>query len=373
MLQCILHNFYIYYFEGFIMPYPKTCTFNKEFLATTTILYIEDEDKIRDEISQMFYVLFKEVFIADNGEDGFEIYKQNRDKIDIILTDINMPKLSGLELLAEIRKIDWDMPILITTGFTDSEILLKAIKYNVTNYILKPMQFNTTFKIIANIMEEKEREKRLKVQDNELKQFMSILEAQNLICEFDANGQILYVNDLYITASGYSLDELLSMKHEQLNDSSISLHKYQEMLEMIHVGQTKSCECKKITKTGMKYFTHSTFLPIVSINTDIKKYIEFGTLTTKYEKEILNLKKNILSLKSEYFKTNLDNKSQQVEIEKMTIKFQQQIDDSINGSQQLIFEIQELKKHNKELQEKLLEQEKRFEEFQVQAWKQSLG
>lgn len=355
------------------MPYPKTCTFNKEFLATTTILYIEDEDKLRDEIYQMFYVLFKEVYVATNGEEGLEIYKEHRQNIDVILTDINMPKLSGLELLAEIRKIDWDIPILINTGFTDSDILLKAIKYNVTNYILKPMQFNTTFKIIANIMEEKEREKRLKIQENELKQFMAILESQNLICEFDANGNISYVNDLYITASGYGLDELLSMKHQQLNDTSVSLNKYQEMLHSIHNGQTKTCECKKITKTGMKYFTHSTFLPIMSIDGKIKKYIEFGTLTTKYEKEILNLKKNILSLKSEYFKTNLDNKSQQIEIEKMTVKFQQQIDDSINGSQQLIFEIQELKKHNNELQEKLHEQEKRFEEFQVQAWRQSLG
>lgn len=347
------------------MAAPKVCTFKKEFLANTTLLYIEDEEIIRNDAIDIFASLFKEVFVAVDGEEGLELYKEHKDSIDIILTDINMPKLSGLDMISEIRNLAWDLPILITTGFKEPDLLLKAIKLNVTNYIIKPMQLNTTFKIISKIMEDKEREKQMKIQENELQQFMSILDSQNLICEFDTNDNIIFVNDLYITASGYTMDELLHMKHRELNHPNVPDNIYCNLIDSIQSGQIQTSECKKVTKTGITFFTHSTFLPIYSTDGKIKKFIEFAIPTTKYEKEILSLKKSILSLKSESFKSSLGKKSEQVQIENLTMKFQKQLDDSINGNQQLLFEIHELKKQNQELEEKLKYQEERFEEFQV--------
>merc|ERR1711916_157557 len=208
-------------------------------------------------------------------------------------------------MLEHIREIDWDVPILITTGFKEPDVLLKAIKFNVTNYIIKPMQLNTTFKIISNIMEDKERERQLKIRENELQQFMSILDSQNLICEFDMEDNITYANDLYLTASGYSLDELLSLKHQDLNHHNTPKDAYCELMDSIQGGHIQTTESKKMTKAGIAFYTHSTFIPIYSTKGKIKKFIEFGTLTTKYEKEILTLKKSILSLKSESFKSNL--------------------------------------------------------------------
>ncbi len=347
------------------MAIPSVCTFKKEFLASTTMLYVEDDEHIRKDAVEIFQGLFKEVFVGVDGEEGLELYKNNKNKIDLILTDINMPKLSGLEMLASIREIDWEVPVLITTAFKEPDILLKAIKFNVTNYILKPMQLNTTFKIISNIMEEKELERKFKVQEHELQQFMSILDSQNLICEFNEDGVITYANDLYLVASGYSFEELVGMKHKELNHATVQESKYEGVIADIKKGESKSCQCKKISKTGMIFFTHSTFIPIYSTNGQITKFMEFGIPTTKYEQEILTLKKSILSLKSSSFKSSLDHKSEQSQIEKITIKFQSQLDDAINGSQQLLFEIHELKKYNKELKEKLEEQEKRIEDFQL--------
>ena len=215
------------------MAIPKECTFKKEFLANTTLLYVEDDEKVRTEASEIFQGLFKEVFIGNDGEEGLALYKANKPKIDIILTDINMPKLSGLDMLEHIRQIDWEVPVLITTGFNEPDTLIKAIKFNVTNYIIKPMQLNTTFKIISNIMEDKERQKELKIVENELQQFMSILDSQNLICEFDIEDNITYVNDLYITASGYNMDELLKLKHKDLNHPNTPDNVYCDIIDLI--------------------------------------------------------------------------------------------------------------------------------------------
>ncbi len=340
------------------------CIFKKEFLKNTTILYVEDDKVTREEASELFDGFFKKVIIASDGEEGFQKFKEFHAEIDVVLTDINMPKVDGLELLAKIRAIDWEKPVLITTAFEKSDILIKLIKFNVTNYIVKPMQLNTTFKIISLLMEEKERKKEVKKQENELKQFMSILDSINLVCEIDLEGNILYANDLYLLTSGYSLDEIKKIKHCLINKLSSDCLSFDNAQKLLEKGQAWSGDCKKITKDGTAYYTYTTILPIFTNNSQIKKYIEFATLTTKYKSEILTLKKQIVSVKSKSFQSSLENKSKETLSVDMVHKYQKQIDDSVNNSQQLLMELYENKKRNTYLEEKLQEQEKRLNEFQ---------
>ena len=340
------------------------CSFKKEFLEKSTILYVEDDVKIRTEAAEIFDGFFKNVIIAVDGQDGLEKFKAHQSEIDIILTDINMPNVNGLELLAQIRQLNWDIPVLITTGFEESDILIKLIKFNVTNYIVKPMQLNTTFKIISLLMEEKERKKEVKRQENELKQFMSILDSINLVCEVDLDGSILYANDLYLLTSGYNLDELSSITHPMIKNTQTDNSKYQSVQDSINNKQAWSGDCKKIAKDGTLYHVFSTILPIYHNNGNIKKYIEFATLTTKYKREILLLKKQILSVKSESFKNSLETKNKEVSHADLTLQYQKHIDDSVNNEQQLLMELYESKKRNTYLEDKLEEQEKRFEAFQ---------
>ena len=68
---------------------------NKEILKNISILYVEDESDVRDFTSKLLASLLKNVFSAENGQDGLNIYKENIDTIDLIVTDINMPKMNG--------------------------------------------------------------------------------------------------------------------------------------------------------------------------------------------------------------------------------------------------------------------------------------
>lgn len=194
------------------------CSFDKAFLERARLLYIENEEVSRKEATEIFAVFFKKVLIARDKEEGINVFLENRSEIDIILLDINLPNSTGIELLEEIRKVDWDIPILIVAAFTEVESLLKSIKFNITNYIVKPMQLNTTLKIISQLMEVKEQKRELARKDNELKQFISILDSYNIICELDLEFNITSANDAFLSNSGYELNEVIG---KNISDKSM--------------------------------------------------------------------------------------------------------------------------------------------------------
>ncbi|XPV70221.1 MAG: response regulator [Halarcobacter sp.] len=347
------------------MSNPLVCTFNKNYLNEATILFIEDDNKVRQEAYEIFTGFFKKVIAVNSSEEAIKSFVENRVDIDVILTSIDLADESCIEILSVVRKLDWEIPILISSSFSDMDILLKAIKFNISNYIVKPIQLNTTLKIISKIMQKKLQKKELAVKNNELRQFMSILDSYNIICELDLNFNITTANDSFLANSGFMLDDLIGKEfYDELlhSNSEIPIIKIKQLLKN---GKSWVGLSKKISKNGTFYYTHSTILPIFYNNGKIKKYIEFSTLISKYENEILALKKHILLLKSQNFKTNSELRKDNCHYTKLAQRLQLQVDENVNNAQKLLFELYDMKKRNAILEEKLLIQEKRFEEFQA--------
>jgi len=101
------------------------------------ILFIEDEQALREVFCDTLNKLYKKVFEASNGLEALDIFQNN--KIDIVVTDINMPNMDGIEFLRELRKIDQNCKIIILTAFTNTEYLLDATELNITKYLVKPV------------------------------------------------------------------------------------------------------------------------------------------------------------------------------------------------------------------------------------------
>jgi two-component system, OmpR family, response regulator VanR len=101
------------------------------------ILYIDDEDFIRSNVIEYLAFYCDNVYEAKNGIEGYEIYEKI--KPDIIITDIKMPKLNGLELIEKIRIKDKITNIIIVTAFLDTNYLLKAVELGLIKYIIKPI------------------------------------------------------------------------------------------------------------------------------------------------------------------------------------------------------------------------------------------
>ena len=101
------------------------------------ILFVEDEKAIRENYVTYLKMFFSEVFEAENGEKAYELYKLK--KPDIMIVDINIPKLNGLELLEKIREHDYNTKAIVLTAHTDKSFLLKATSLKLTKYLVKPV------------------------------------------------------------------------------------------------------------------------------------------------------------------------------------------------------------------------------------------
>jgi len=121
-----------------------------------TLLFVEDEVMIRRIAISFLKSYFVEIYEAKDGEEGLTLY--NKHKPDIIITDIEMPKINGLEFCRIIRQGDKSTPIIISTAYTTTEYLLEAVKLNLINYLPKPIEEEALFEALNSCFEHIERE-----------------------------------------------------------------------------------------------------------------------------------------------------------------------------------------------------------------------
>lgn len=110
---------------------------DESFLKTLSVLYVEDEQLVREEVARFLRRRFSRVDEAANGEEGFSLFMKNN--YDIIITDIKMPVMDGLAMAEKIRQESGGMPIVIVTAFTDTDYFLKAIELGIDGYVKKPI------------------------------------------------------------------------------------------------------------------------------------------------------------------------------------------------------------------------------------------
>lgn len=108
----------------------------KAILKNFTLLYAEDDLEVRQEMSEYFGTYFKELHVTTNGKEALEIYRIH--KPDVLLLDIYMPEMDGLELAKQIRQKDHKTKIVIMSAHSQEDLMLQAINSNINYYIIKP-------------------------------------------------------------------------------------------------------------------------------------------------------------------------------------------------------------------------------------------
>lgn len=102
------------------------------------VLYVEDEEILRSSMQQTLLKLFNHAFVATNGQEAFELFK--KEQIDIVMTDINMPIMDGMELIQSIHKYtDKEPMILVLSAHNESKLLSKLINLGVDGFLNKPV------------------------------------------------------------------------------------------------------------------------------------------------------------------------------------------------------------------------------------------
>jgi len=122
-------------------------------LKQKTILYVEDDLELQEKIFSILSNFFKKVLVASDGDEAYDIYLENQNTIDIIITDINMPNTDGIELCKHIRKYQKGLPIVIISAYTNTDYLLDSIDLNILTYITKPFTTQKTLGLLDKFLE----------------------------------------------------------------------------------------------------------------------------------------------------------------------------------------------------------------------------
>lgn len=124
-------------------------------LAPYSVLYAEDEAGVRKNVYELLSLLFKDVYLATDGEEAYTLFMEH--KPDLIITDIKMPHLSGIDLAKKIRQNDNKAHIIIITAYTEVDFMLEAIELSLLRYIVKPITEPKLFDALGKFLQAKEK------------------------------------------------------------------------------------------------------------------------------------------------------------------------------------------------------------------------
>ena len=203
---------------------------DSNYIKKISLLYVEDEKSVREALSKKLERLVKELYVAEDGEDGYSKYLEF--KPDIILTDITMPKLNGIEMSRNIREVDKDIPIIVISAHSDSNSLISAIDCGVTSYLLKPLNKYKLLELLEVNAKNVCLDKINILQQNKIEEQQIILQniinaEQNISFVTDFNS-LAFVNNAFLNFFGMEGKEEFIEKFKRIEDVFI------ENIDYIH-------------------------------------------------------------------------------------------------------------------------------------------
>ena len=214
-----------------------------KILKNLNILYIEDEKNIRLNIKKTLELFCENVFDAENILNAKEILTKQR--IDIIISDINLPDMSGIDFVKEIRISDKTIPIVLLSAYTDKEFLLEATKLKLVDYLTKPINFkdlnnalqkcveeildnsryiitfknNIQYNVSLNSLIDDNKKEEIRLTNKELDLLNFLIKNNNRVCSAEELKSAIW--DDYLEATDSALKNLLNKIRKKIGKESI--------------------------------------------------------------------------------------------------------------------------------------------------------
>lgn len=277
------------------------------------VLYVEDDPTLREEISLFLSDIFPQIDLASNGEEG--LFKLSQNHYHLVITDIRMPIMDGIEMIEKIKELYPKQPILVTSAHNESEYLVKLINLGVSDFITKPLQSKQILNVLHSIVEQIHHEKALnqykhdlEVANEKLKKFAQMqtksldlkssflraykeaLDKATIVSMTNKEGIITDVNENFCKATGYSKEEIVGKTHHFISHPSTSKAVYQDLWQTILAKKTWQGIILNQTKNFTPLYQYTTIVPILDNEGEIIEFI--GILQDFTELHNLNEQKS---------------------------------------------------------------------------------
>ena len=257
-----------------------------------SILYVEDEEGVRKQLSRFLKQFSSELFVAADGKEGLELYKKY--KPDIVLSDIKMPNMNGIEMVKAIKQIDPKQHVIFTTAHNESGYFIDAIEIHVDGYVLKPINLEKLETKLNTIKEQINIKKQLAAQQKLIYEIIQLQD--NIIFILDKDRKIIFSNQKFLDVFSVKSIDDFNAKNLKIRDFFVQCNgcfypsENEDWLESIKNIQDKT---KKVVSILDKQGEPRFFL--VSV-----KHIKDTTLTivTLTEVTSLTLEKRVFEHKA---------------------------------------------------------------------------
>jgi len=250
-----------------------------------SIMIVEDDKQLRETLEK---ILKREVSsVVSYSQPSLALEALKTSPSQMIITDIKMPGMTGLEMIKEIRALYVDMPIVVLSAFSESEYFIKAIDLKVNHFLTKPVDIPKLLEMIENISADLSVKRELEEQKTILEQYKQIVDVSNNITITDKKGIITYVNDKFCTLSGYAKEEIIGKPHNIVRHPDMPKSFYKDMWETILAKKVWQGTIKNRRKDGGNFYIETTIAPILDKNNKITEFISIKTDITNL---ILNKK-----------------------------------------------------------------------------------
>lgn len=274
---------------------------DKKLLKRLKILYVEDDLDIRNELTSLLSNFFENVYTADDGKAGLELYREKQNDIDVIIADINMPNMTGIQMLEKIREFDKDIPVIFATAYSDNEFLSSAIKLKVFEYVIKPIDIRNLMTILGELASIVYQEFLLNQQNKELKKYKDIIYNNNAVIRTNKNMNITFVNDIFCEITGFDKKELIgkelvTLKHND-TDSSI----YKKIYNSVQANRQFTGLVKNITKDNGFYISETSVIATLNDAGEVTGCLMIQKDETKEIQKRRDVQSSLIKDKGEIF------------------------------------------------------------------------
>lgn len=239
-----------------------------------TLLYIEDDPQARDAANSLFSDFFDDVIVGFDGEDGARLFASNYHKIDLVITDITMPRMNGIEMIHAMRQINPEVAIIVLSAHNETSFLTQTIEAGVDGYLIKPLNITQMMRTIGKVVEKLHLRYENKKNALLLKQYENITNISSIISKTDAKGVITFVNDKFCQISGYTKEELIGKPHNIIRHPDMPKTAFRDLWKTIK-DEKKTWQgiVKNRAKNGDTYYVKTTVQPILNPEGEVQEYI----------------------------------------------------------------------------------------------------